>query len=148
MSNAQDELVATWWARTVADTRFWPCAQKQRLGQKIAVFRVSRLGIDMEGSLLRLKSFIPCREKLPFEYGQISTFVFATSGKSPLDMATGTLTAFCNEMSATRAADRSAWRPCRCAPGVRTYLLGRWGGSNTKDELISTTPAQMRACDS
>ena len=148
MSDAQDELLTTWWARTVADTRFWPCAQKQRLGQKIAVFRVSRLGIDMEGSLLRLKSFIPRREKLPFEYGQISMLTYHSSGKSPLDMGTGTLTAFCNEMSATRAADRSAWRPCRCAPGVRTYLLGRWGGSNTKDELISTTPAQMAACDS
>ena len=45
----------------------------------------------MEGSLLRLKSFIPCGEKLPFEYGQISMLVYATSQKSPLDIATGTL---------------------------------------------------------
>ena len=58
---------------------------------KIAVFRVSRLGIDMEGSLLRLKSFIPRREKLPFEYGQISMLTYHSSGKSPLDMGTGTL---------------------------------------------------------
>ena len=45
----------------------------------------------MEGSLLRLKSFIPRGEKLPFEYGQISMFVYATFQKSPLDIATGTL---------------------------------------------------------
>ena len=45
----------------------------------------------MEGSLLRLKSFIPCREKLPFEYGQISMFDYATFQKYPLDLATGTL---------------------------------------------------------
>ena len=45
----------------------------------------------MEGSLLRLKSFIPRREKLPFEYGQISMFDYATFQKYPLDLATGTL---------------------------------------------------------
>ena len=61
---------------------------------KIAVFRVSRLGIDMEGSLLRLKSFIPCQEKLSFEYEQISMLVYATFQKSPLDLGLGTLTAF------------------------------------------------------
>ena len=108
MSDAQDELLPTWWARTVADTRFWPYAQKQRLGQKIAVFRVSRLGIDMEGSLLRLKSFIPPLKKLPFEYGQFSMFDYATFQKSPLDLGLGTLTAFSGFRSVFTAARRSA----------------------------------------
>ena len=48
----------------------------------------------MEGSLLRLKSFIPCQEKLSFEYEQISMLVYATFQKSPLDLGLGTLTAF------------------------------------------------------
>ena len=52
---------------------------------------VWRLGIDMEGSLLRLKSFIPPLKKLPFEYGQFSMFDYATFQKYPLDLATGTL---------------------------------------------------------
>ena len=45
----------------------------------------------MEGSLLRLKSFIPPLKKLPFEYEQISMFVYATFQKSPLDLGLGTL---------------------------------------------------------
>ena len=91
MSNAQDELLPTWWARTVAGTRFRACARKRASGRKIADFTLSRLWIDMEGALLRLKSFIPRREKPPFEYGQISMLVNTTFPKSPLDLGPSTL---------------------------------------------------------
>ena len=83
--------MATRWARMAADTRFRACRQKRASGLKIAFEMVWRLGIDMEGSLLRLKSFIPPLKKLPFEYGQISMFDYATFQKYPLDLATGTL---------------------------------------------------------
>ena len=45
-----------------------------------AHLRVSRLWRS-HATLLRLRSFIPCGEKLPFEYGQISMFVYATLQK-------------------------------------------------------------------
>ena len=74
-----------------ADTRFRAYRQKRASGLKIAFEMVWRLGIDMEGALLRLESFIPPLKKLPFEYGQISMFDYATFQKYPLDLATGTL---------------------------------------------------------